>query len=64
MGSVGHILHSYVSGMRKVEALISMLGLEGYRFYKKRDGTCSAKLVFFHPVGSAGQVVDSSASGD
>jgi hypothetical protein len=39
-----------------------MLEWDRYGFHKRRVGTHCSELVFLHPVGSAGQVVHSSAS--
>jgi hypothetical protein len=63
MGSVGPVVHSGASGVRNVEALFFMLGLDRYAFDKKRVGTRYTKLVFLHPVGSACHVVHSGACG-
>jgi uncharacterized membrane protein YsdA (DUF1294 family) len=40
-----------------------MLGWDQYRFDKKRARTRNAKLVYLHPVGSAGDIVHSGLSG-
>jgi hypothetical protein len=40
-----------------------MLGWDQYGFDKKCAGTRCAELMFLHPVGSAGLVVHSGASG-
>jgi hypothetical protein len=40
-----------------------MFGWDRYRFNKKQTSTSYAKLVFFHSMLSAGQVVHSDASG-
>jgi hypothetical protein len=41
-----------------------VLRWERYGFDKKCDGTRYAELVFLHPVGYAGHVVHSGASGE
>jgi hypothetical protein len=63
VGSVGHVVHSSVSGARNVIALFFMLGCDWYGFDKKRTGTRCAELVLLHSVGSAGYIVHSSGSG-
>jgi hypothetical protein len=40
-----------------------MPGWDQYGYDKKRAGTHYAKIVFFHPVGSTGDVEQSGASG-
>jgi hypothetical protein len=40
-----------------------MLGRDRYGFHKKHTGTHYGKLVFLHPVGSAGHVVHSACPG-
>jgi hypothetical protein len=63
VGSVGHVVHSGASGVRNVDALFFMLGLDRYAFDKKRVGRHYAELVFLHPVGSACHVVQSGGCG-
>jgi hypothetical protein len=57
VGSVGHIVHCSVSGVRNTDALFVMLGWDQYGFDKKHIRTRYAKLVFLHPVGSTGHLV-------
>jgi hypothetical protein len=40
-----------------------MLEWDRYGYDKKRARTCYVELVFFHPMGSAGHIVDFGASG-
>jgi hypothetical protein len=41
-----------------------MLGWDRYGFYKSCAGTRYVKLLFLHPVGSAGHIVHFGASGE
>jgi hypothetical protein len=59
---VGHVVHSIVSGMQNVNALLSMLMCDRYGFRKKCARTRYAELAFLHPVGSGDHVVHSIAS--
>jgi hypothetical protein len=56
-------VYSIESRPWNVDALFFMLGRDQYGFVKKDTRTCYAKGVFLHPVGSAGYVVHSGASG-
>jgi hypothetical protein len=62
VGSMGHVVHSSVSGARNVIALFFMLEWDWYEFNKNHAGTRYTELVFLHPVGSTGDVVHSVAS--
>jgi hypothetical protein len=63
VGSAGDVVHSVVSEMQNINALLFMLGCDWYGFHKKHVGTRYAKLVFLHPVESSGHVVHFGASG-
>jgi hypothetical protein len=56
-------MHSGASGPWNIDALFVMLRWDGYGFYKKCTATRYAELVFLHPVGCAGNVMHSGASG-
>jgi hypothetical protein len=55
---------SGASGARNGDALFFMLRSDRYGLDKKRVGTHYAELVFLHPVGSVGHVVQSNAFGE
>jgi hypothetical protein len=59
---VGHVVRFGMSEERIVNVLFFMLEWDRYGFDKKCFRTRYAKLVFSHPVGSAGHVVHSGAS--
>jgi hypothetical protein len=63
VGSAGHIQYFSFFGAWNINALSFMMGWVRCNFHKKHVGTCYSKLLVLHPVGSAGHVVHSSASG-
>jgi hypothetical protein len=60
VGCAGHVVHSVAPGARNIDALLFIFGGGGDRFgfNKKRVKTHYAEVVFWHPVVSAGHVVD------
>jgi hypothetical protein len=56
-------VHSNASGPRNIDALYLMLRWARYGFERKSARLCHAKLVFLHPVRSAGHVLHFGASG-
>jgi hypothetical protein len=63
MGSMGHVMHSGVSGVQNIDALFFMLGWARCGFHKKCVGTRYAELIFLLSVGSMSHVVHSGVSG-
>jgi hypothetical protein len=60
---VRHIVHSCASRARNLDAPFFMLRWPWCSFHKNRAGIRYAELVFLHPGGSVGHVVDFGASG-
>jgi hypothetical protein len=60
---VSHIVHSVASGAQQVDSLFFMLRWDWYRFQKESIETRYAEVEFLHPVGYAGHVMHSGASG-
>jgi hypothetical protein len=56
-------MHSGVSGSQNVDPLFFMPGSARCDFHKKRTRNHYSKLVFLHPLGSAGHIVHFGASG-
>jgi hypothetical protein len=63
VGSVGHIVHSGVSGAQNVGTLFFRLRWAWCSFQKKHVGTRYAELMFLYSVGSVGHIVHSYVSG-
>jgi hypothetical protein len=63
VGFVGHVVHSGVSGVQNVIALLFIFGWDRFGFYKKKAGTHYAELVFLNLVGSTRYIVLSVGSG-
>jgi hypothetical protein len=61
--SVGHIVHSGVSGALYIDAQFLMLSCARCGSHKKCVGTRYAKLLFLHSVRSAAHIVHSGATG-
>jgi hypothetical protein len=57
------VVRSSASVVQNFDTLFFMLWWDWYRHDKKLVGSCYAKLVFLHPMGYAGHVVHSGASG-
>jgi hypothetical protein len=51
--SVGHLVHSGASWVRKLDLLFLMLRWDRFRFHKKQAATQYDEHVFLHSVGSA-----------
>jgi hypothetical protein len=64
MGSMGHVVHSGVSGEHNGDVLFFMFGWGPVRIQQKtREDLLRQSCVFLHLVGSAGRAVHSGASG-
>jgi hypothetical protein len=60
---VGPVVHSDASEKRNIDALFFVLGWAWCGLHRKRAGTRYAELIFLHPLGAVGLVLQSAASG-
>jgi hypothetical protein len=59
---MGHIVHSDASGVQNIDPLFFLLGWAQCGLKKKHAGRSYIKLVFSHPIGSTGEVMQSGLS--
>jgi hypothetical protein len=55
-------MDSSASGPHNIDTQLFIVGWDWYGLHKKHVGTRYSKLVFLHPVGSAGHVMHSGVS--